>query len=130
MKKMLRDLGMEAENIHVCINHCVMFWKDLENAIECPTCGASRYKVKVGKDGISRPTKEPEKVSRHFPLDERLKKYYTVPWISEDMTWHDRAKASYNCMRHPIDFVQWQNTKERWTEFASEARNVWLGIST
>lgn len=46
------------------------------------------------------------------------------------MTWHDRAEASTEYMRHPIDSPQWQNMKKKFPEFAKEARNVWLGIST
>ncbi|XP_026383938.1 uncharacterized protein LOC113279457 [Papaver somniferum] len=121
MKEMLKDMGMKADNIHACINHCVLFLKDLKDEIECPSCGASRYKFRQGKDGVQRVTKESVLVLRHFPLPPRLKKYYTIPWISEDMTWHDCAEASSEYMRHPIDSTQWKKMKKKWLEFAKEA---------
>lgn len=130
MKEMLKDMGMRAVNIHACINHCVLFRKELKDERECPSCGATRFKFKEGKDGVLRETKEPQLVLRHFPVDERIRKFYTIPWISKAMTWHQRAEASFEYMRHPIDSAQWQNLNAKFPEFASEARNVRLGIST
>ncbi|KAL6581305.1 hypothetical protein OROMI_007228 [Orobanche minor] len=34
MKEMLKDMGMKAENIHACVNHCVLFRKDLKDEVE------------------------------------------------------------------------------------------------
>jgi hypothetical protein len=129
MKQMLKDLGMKAESIHACENNCILYWKENENAMECPQCKEPRYRVKEGKKW-EKVLKGPKKVLRHFPLIPRLKRLYTIPWIAHNMTWHDRAKVSDKNMRHPIDSVEWKTCKTKWPEFSKEGRNVWLGVAT
>ena len=45
-KKLISSLTMGVEKIHVCRNHCILYWgddyKDLES---CTKCGVSRYKM-------------------------------------------------------------------------------------
>ncbi|XP_026392065.1 uncharacterized protein LOC113287504 [Papaver somniferum] len=129
MKSMLIDLGMKAESIHACPNHCVLYRKENEKETVCPNCGASRYVVKQGKYGQIT-TKVLCKVLRHFKLTPRLRRFYTISWIARYMTWNDEAHSSPKYMRHPVDSLQWQNMKTRWPDFSAEAQNVWLGIST
>ncbi|PIA40727.1 hypothetical protein AQUCO_02400060v1 [Aquilegia coerulea] len=102
MKAMLKDLGMKARCIHACVNNCILYFKKHENAEKCPQCTEERYDTKEGKAG-KKQSKVPRKVLRHFPIIPRLKRLYSIPWIAEEMTWHDRAKPSQDYMRHPID---------------------------
>eukprot|EP00268_Persea_americana_P054777 TRINITY_DN6310_c1_g1_i4.p1 TRINITY_DN6310_c1_g1~~TRINITY_DN6310_c1_g1_i4.p1 ORF type:complete len:124 (+),score=2.72 TRINITY_DN6310_c1_g1_i4:213-584(+) len=69
---------------------------------------------------------------RYFPLTPRLQRMYSVPWIPGSMTWHANASLVRNesIMRHPIDSLCWKNVNRKWTNFASEARNVCLGLAT
>jgi hypothetical protein len=41
-KKMLRELGLGYESIHVCPNNCVLFRKAYAEKDSCPVCEASR----------------------------------------------------------------------------------------
>ncbi|XP_026377980.1 uncharacterized protein LOC113272345 [Papaver somniferum] len=129
MRSMLKDLGMKAKAIHACENHCILYYKDNEDLIECPVCKTLRFKLKATKDGHV-VTNEPCKVLRYFPVDEKLKKIYSLPWISDAMLWHDRAQVSFEYMCHPIYSSQWAQMKMKFPLFAAEGRNVWLGIST
>ncbi|XP_026395752.1 uncharacterized protein LOC113290358 [Papaver somniferum] len=130
MKSMLKDPGMKEKSIHMCENHCILYYKENEDLTSCPECLAPRYKVKVDKFGEELSSNEPSKVLRYFPLGPRLKRLYTVPWIARAMTWHDRAEVSSDYMRHPVDSSQWDLVKKKFPEFANEGRNVWLGIAT
>lgn len=49
MKQMLKDLGMKVECIHACENDCILFWKEYNDALECPRCHTSRFKVKKSR---------------------------------------------------------------------------------
>ncbi|XP_062114775.1 uncharacterized protein LOC133826204 [Humulus lupulus] len=49
-KKMLHDLGLGYETIHVCEYDCALFWKENKNAGRCPICGHERYKFQGTKD--------------------------------------------------------------------------------
>ena len=40
-KKLLKDLGLGYESIHVCYNNCVLFRKNYANHDNCPICGFS-----------------------------------------------------------------------------------------
>jgi len=43
-KKMLRELGLGYESIHLCPNNCVLFTKTNAHLDNCPVCDASRWK--------------------------------------------------------------------------------------
>ena len=62
-KKILRDLGLGYEAIHVCRYDCILFWKEHADKDKCPICGEPRYKNIDGKSKLIS-----QKVLRHFPL--------------------------------------------------------------
>lgn len=78
MKQMLKDLGMKVECIHACENDCILFWKEYNDALECPRCHTSRFKVK-NQGEVVKMTKQPRKVLKYFPITPRLTRLYTVP---------------------------------------------------
>ncbi|XP_026383700.1 uncharacterized protein LOC113279216 [Papaver somniferum] len=117
MRSMLKDLGMKAKDIHSCENHCILHYEENGDLIECSVCKTPRFKLKATKDGPV-VTNKPCKVLRYFPVDEKLKKMYSLPWISDAMLWHDRAQVSSEYMRHPIDSSQWAQTKLKFPLFS------------
>ena len=44
VQRVVRDLGLDYEKIHACINDCVLFRKQYADLDKCPTCGESRWK--------------------------------------------------------------------------------------
>ena len=42
--KVVRDLGLDYQKIHACVNDCVLFRGDYAEKDNCPTCGESRWK--------------------------------------------------------------------------------------
>ncbi|KAL6129629.1 hypothetical protein ACLB2K_072978 [Fragaria x ananassa] len=44
-KSLLSKLGMYYEKIHACPNDCILYREKHAEAVVCPTCGASRWKV-------------------------------------------------------------------------------------
>ncbi|GKE97690.1 putative transposon, En/Spm-like protein [Tanacetum coccineum] len=45
-KKVMRLMGSD-KKIHVCINNCLLYWKNDKDLIACRTCGILRWKQKV-----------------------------------------------------------------------------------
>lgn len=43
-KKTMSVLGVQYEKIHACPNDCILYRKNYENLVECPSCGQSRWK--------------------------------------------------------------------------------------
>ncbi|GJR48566.1 hypothetical protein Tco_1316669 [Tanacetum coccineum] len=44
-KKVMRLMLLEYKKIHVCINNCLLYWKNDKDLTACRTCGTSRWKV-------------------------------------------------------------------------------------
>lgn len=88
MKNTLKGLGMKYKSIHACKYDCILYRKEHEHKQHCPICQVPRYtmskKAENGKP--SKFTKVSQKVLKYFPLALRLKRLYTVPWITEAIT--------------------------------------------
>ncbi|KAK9209186.1 hypothetical protein WN944_001550 [Citrus x changshan-huyou] len=111
-KKMLRDLGLGYETIHVCKYDCALFWKEHEGRDHCPECGESRYKNNDGKG-----KKVMQKVLCYFPLKPRLKRLFMSKHTVVDMRWHKEKRIDIDgVLRHPADAEGWKDfdKKHRW----------------
>ena len=104
-KKMLRDLGLGYETIHVCKYDCALFWRENEGRDGCPTCGEPRYKHNDGKG-----KKIPQKVLRYFPLKPRLRRLFMSKYTAVDMRWHKEKRINVDgVLRHPADAEGWKD---------------------
>ncbi|KAL4021061.1 hypothetical protein IC575_019850 [Cucumis melo] len=102
-KRKLCDLGLGYDSIHACKYDCVLFRKEFANCQSCPVCGESRYKTNSGK-GKKIPNK---------------------------MRWHkDKRVDTEDVLRHPADAAGWKHFDKEFPQFASEPRNVRLGLAS
>ena len=125
-KRKLCDLGLGYDSIHTCKYDCVLFRKEFANCQSCPVCGESRYKTNSGKG-----KKIPNKVLRHFPLIPRLKRLFLSKHIASEMRWHkDKRVDTEDVLRHPADAAGWKHFDKEFPQFASEPRNVRLGLAS
>ncbi|KAL0558956.1 hypothetical protein IC582_003545 [Cucumis melo] len=125
-KRKLRDLGLGYETIHACKYDCVLYWKEFADLQHCPTCGEARYKV-----NDNRGKKIPHKVLRHFPLVPRLQRLFVSQEGSADMRWHrDKRVETDDVLRHPADAEGWKHFDSEFPDFASDPRNVRLGLAS
>jgi len=127
-KKLVRGLSMEYKKIDACPNNCMLYYKS-EDLLKdkCDICGEPRYKTPPNKKGkpIAR------KVLRYLPITPRLQRLYMVGSSAEHMGWHKEGfRENPNLMVHPADGLAWKYFDEKHPEFASEVRNVQLGLST
>ncbi|XP_062080241.1 uncharacterized protein LOC133784996 [Humulus lupulus] len=125
-KKMLRDLGLGYETIHVCEYDCTLFWKENKNAERCPICGHERYKFQGTKG-----KKIPHKNMQYFPITPRLQRLFMSHHTSFDMRWHKEEHVdTEGVLRHPADAEVWKDFDRQYPDFAKESRNVRLGFAT
>jgi hypothetical protein len=133
-KAMIRDLGLDYKKIHACPNDCMLYWKEHENDETCSTCKASRWKEFTQVDSEFEDPKYdhkvPAKVLRHFPLIPRLQRLFMCSKTAEPMRWHDEGRSKDGKLRHPADGQAWKDFDMLHPEFASEPRNVRLGLSS
>ncbi|CAA7049914.1 unnamed protein product [Microthlaspi erraticum] len=128
MKKFLKVFGFGYDLIHACKNDCILFRKEYEDLVSCPRCKGPRWERDKNtgeeKKGI------PAKFLRYFPIKDRFKRMYRSKRLAEELRWHFTNATEDGTMRHPVDSLTWVQVNDKWPEFADEARNLRLGLST
>ena len=114
-KKVVCPLGLEAQNIHACLNDCILYQGEIENLDSCPVCNACRYKIPRDDpgdvDGIRIKKRVPAKVMLYFSLIPRLKRLFMNKSNAKLMRW------------------QWRKADRTFPTFANDARNIRFGLS-
>ena len=133
MKKVIRKLGMTYESIHACPNDCMLCWEyDAEREV-CKVCEASCWKdtksTEVSGSGKKK-NRSPAKVLRYFPLKPRLHRLFMSSKTAAHMRWHGSATNNDGKLRHPRDGRAWKEFDKKYPDFASDPRNVRLGLAT
>ncbi|XP_021744024.1 uncharacterized protein LOC110710077 [Chenopodium quinoa] len=124
VKKIVKGLELSHQKIHACPKGCMLFWKDDAQLSECRVCGSDRYKQ------TSKGSLVPLNVLFYFPITPRLQRLFSTKNILEEMTWHSKNPRVQGTMAHPSDSAAWKHLDCRFPEFASEPRNVRLGLCT
>ncbi|XP_058211658.1 uncharacterized protein LOC131323837 [Rhododendron vialii] len=111
------------------------FNRALPEGEKLPNSYYERYKTvdnHEGAEGTSakKCKKVPRKVLRHFPLIPRLQRLFMSSKIASFMKWHDEGRTKDGCMRHPADSPAWQTFDFQHKEFATDSRNVRLGLAS
>ncbi|KAJ9567557.1 hypothetical protein OSB04_003523 [Centaurea solstitialis] len=123
-KKILKGVGMGYEVIHACLNGCFLYYKEGDMHDQCPVCGLPRYED-VGNKVLM-------KNVRYFPLTPRLQHLYMSKYTADHMRWHGQRETSAHddVLRHPADGEAWKDFDRSYPQFASDIRNVRIGLST
>ncbi|XP_020872177.1 uncharacterized protein LOC110226030 isoform X2 [Arabidopsis lyrata subsp. lyrata] len=128
MKRFLKMFGFGYDSIHACKNDCILYRNEYEDLVTCPRCSESRWEKDkhTGEDkkGI------PAKVLRYFPIKDRFRRMFRSPRLAEALCWHSTNATEDGTMRHPVDSLTWGQINDKFPEFAADARNLRLGLST
>ncbi|XP_068339217.1 uncharacterized protein [Pyrus communis] len=127
-KKLINDLGLSYVKIDACPNDCMIYWKDTSYLTVCSVCGKSRYKITNAEDSSRK--KVAAKVMWYFPLKPRLQRFFMSKHMAEHMRWHATECPKDEFMRHPSDSPAWKHLDNLYPDFASEIRNVRLGLAS
>jgi hypothetical protein len=136
VQKVVRDLGLDYQKIHACINDCVLFRKEYVDMDTCPTCGESRWQTtnsseREASSSDAAPKKRvPQKILRYFPVTPRLQRLYMRASTSEYMRWHKEGLVQDGKMRHPANSMAWKHVDEKYKDLALDPRNVRLGLAS
>lgn len=124
-KKTIKKLGLTYTKIDACPNDCMLYLGDDEkNLQECKYCGTSRWNPEKKRK------KQAAKVLRYFPLKPRLQRLFMGCKTAEHMRWHASDTNKDGLLRHPRDGEAWKTFDLMHPEFASDHRNVRLGLSS
>ncbi|XP_071909641.1 uncharacterized protein [Coffea arabica] len=124
-------LGLSYHKIHACPNDCLIYWKETEHETFCRKCGTPRYKqiVKQSDDSSEQANKVPAKLVRYFPLKPRLQRLFMSSKTASLMRWHEEERIKDGKLRHPADSLAWKHFNDRYPSFASDPRNVRVGLA-
>ncbi|XP_058009346.1 uncharacterized protein LOC131183171 [Hevea brasiliensis] len=70
----------------------------------------------------------PKKILRYFPLKPRLQRLFMSTKTASLMRWHKDKRVDDGVMRHPADSMAWISFDKLHPNFASDSRNVRLGL--
>ncbi|KAG8501221.1 hypothetical protein CXB51_003352 [Gossypium anomalum] len=107
---------------------------DQKNQQSCHVCGKSRWMNSNTEDvntdeGGAQLRKKPVKVLRYFPLIPRLQRLFMSSKTAESMRWHNDQWTDDGLLRHPADSLAWKSFDSKFPSFASDPRNVRLGLA-
>jgi hypothetical protein len=121
---------MDYQKIDVCLDNCMLFWKENESLTKCK-CGKLRYVEVVNEDGEKVTTEIAQKQLRYMPLKSQLKRLFLSKNTPEHMRWHKKyVRANPELMVHLSDTDAWKALDDFDPDFAIDARNVRIGLAT
>jgi hypothetical protein len=103
-KKMMSALGLKYEKSDVCLDNCILFWKEHANEKRCLECGQSRFIEVVTQDGEKVITEVAHMQLHYCPITPRLKWLFNSNRTVRHMRWHKEGIRENNgVMGHPSD---------------------------
>ncbi|XP_027351206.1 uncharacterized protein LOC113862314 [Abrus precatorius] len=132
-KKTIAKLGLNYTKIHACLRDCMLYFGEDANRDTCKTCKQSRWKSKdkgANTNTTDKQKKVLAKVLRYFPLKPHLQRLFMSSKTAEHMQWHGLESTTEGILRHPRDSEAWKKFDLMYPQFASDSRNVRLGLAT
>jgi hypothetical protein len=155
LKETIVTIDTRHIKIHSCLSHCVLYCKGHNKEVRCPTCNASRYKMKYDKtdDGsmdnrkkrgwkkknISDKGEEevnerkfPALMMWYLPVIDHLKHLFSNSRDAKFMIWHvvTDGRNKDRKFQHPVGIRQWKTFDLNNPEFSHDLENVRRALST
>ncbi|XP_056847467.1 uncharacterized protein LOC130498122 [Raphanus sativus] len=125
IQKLVHSLGLPSEMIDVCIDNCMIYWEKDAELLECKFCKKPRYKPQGrGRNRV------PYQRMWYLPIKDRLKRLYQSAKTAASMRWHAEHDQKEGEINHPSDAKAWKHLNSVYPDFASNPRNVYLGLCT
>ncbi|XP_038680928.1 uncharacterized protein LOC119981859 [Tripterygium wilfordii] len=125
-KKSVSKLGLGYQRIDCCIGGCMIYYKNDANLMQCKFCGANRYKPR--RTGSENLKDIPVKCMWYLPLIPRLQRLFSSTVTAKEMRWHYEHQSESDLLCHPSDGEVWKYFDRTFEDFASDPRNVRLGL--
>ena len=125
IQKLVYSLGLPSEMIDVCIDNCMIYWKEDDKLEECRFCKKPRFKPQGrGRNRV------PYQRMWYLPITDRLKRLYQSERTAASMRWHAEHVQRDGEVAHPSDARAWKHFNKVHADFATNIRNVYLGLCT
>ncbi|XP_070057821.1 uncharacterized protein [Nicotiana tomentosiformis] len=121
-KRLVSKLGLSYVRIDFCEDGYMLYYKGDTELESCKFCEKPRFKrVFSGKKAVV-------KSMHYLPLIPRLKWLYASMLYVPHMIWYYENRRSPSVMCHPSDGEAWKHFDRTYPNYASEPRNVRLGL--
>ena len=127
--KITFDLGFTYKTWDACPNNCMLFKDEDEKLDRCSICDTSRYKQFDADANGAQVKRVRAKQVRYFPLVPRLQRFFMSSKTASLMKWHAESRIDDGVLRHPADSPAWKLFDEKNPDFATDSRNVRLGLA-
>ncbi|XP_010233306.1 uncharacterized protein LOC104583209 [Brachypodium distachyon] len=146
-KKITCSLGLDVVKYHACPLDSIVYTGPHKNKDKCPICGTSRYKKKDGnhdevdEEEVSKG--RPAKIVWYLPMGSLFERWFQNLKDVVRLVYHDPSEKMYDpdgeyrtdnteagILKHPADAAQWRTLDVEFPDFASDPRNLRLGLST
>jgi len=84
----------------------------------------------VWKVTVQSHVKSPAKVLWYFLIIPKFKCMFKNAEHAKSLTWHSDGRINDSMLRHPADSPQWNMINGKFSEIESDAKTLWLGLST
>ncbi|XP_070032758.1 uncharacterized protein [Nicotiana tomentosiformis] len=122
VKRLAYKLGLSSMRIDCCEDSCMLYYKGDADLESYKFCEKPRFKR------VSSRKKVVMKSMHYLPLIPRLKRLYASMSSAPHMRWHYENRRSPGVMCHPSDGEAWKRFDRTYSDYASEPRNVRLGL--
>jgi hypothetical protein len=130
-KKLISGLGMKYKEIDVCLDNCVLFWKEHAKEMKYLKCDKSRFIEVVNEDDAKVMTEVTHKQVCYFSITPQLKWLFILERTTRHMRWHKAGICeNVGVMGHPSDGEAWKVLDNFDAGFASDARNFHIRLVT
>lgn len=121
-KRLVSKLGLSSMRIDCCEDGCMLYYKDDATLDSCKFCEKPRFKRLSSGNMVA------VKAMHYLPLIPRLKRLYASMSSAPHMRWHFENRRPPGVMCHPSDGEAWKHFDRTYPDFASEPRNIRLGL--
>lgn len=133
-KRLVSKLGLGVKRIDCCVKGCMLYYDNEfgmndANLVECKFCQQPRYHQR-NNSRVSRGKSIPRKAMFYLPIVSRLQRLFASIQTAGNMTWHYENRRNSSELRHPSDGQAWKHFDQMHPDFASDPRNVRLGLSS
>ena len=103
----MKDIGMEYQIIHACLNDHIIYHKQHEFVTQCPDFHIGRYQ------SYQIMTNVPHKVLQYIPIILHLQQLFRCTSLAQFMDYHAHNRSQDEIMQMPMDGFAFKDIEDR-----------------
>ena len=118
LSSIMKEIGIQYEGIHACLDDHVIYYNQHEFETECMECHISRYWTNQVTKKVS------HKVLRYIPIIPHLQGLFRCKNIAQFMNYHAMNRIQDDVIWMPANGSSFRYMEEKWPHFKEEPHNL------